>query len=62
VRWGLLLTNPARGKIAALHNRPLPVLDGLLAGTALEHNLTFVTRNVKDVATTAVSMFNPRHS
>jgi predicted nucleic acid-binding protein len=28
---------------------PLPVIDGLLAATALEHGLTLVTRNVRDV-------------
>ena len=38
---------------------PLPVIDGLLAATALQHNLTLVTRNARDVAITGVSMFNP---
>jgi predicted nucleic acid-binding protein len=37
----------------------LPVIDGLLAATAKEHGLIFVTRNVKDVAITGISIFNP---
>jgi len=37
----------------------LPVIDGLLAATALHHNLTLVTRNIKDVAATRVPVFNP---
>jgi toxin FitB len=37
----------------------LPVIDGLLAATALQHNLTFVTRNTKDVAASGVAIFNP---
>lgn len=37
----------------------LPVIDGLLAATAKEHGLIFVTRNTKDVAITGVSIFNP---
>lgn len=38
---------------------PLPVIDGLLAATAQVHGLTFVTRNVKDVACTGVPVLNP---
>ncbi len=37
----------------------LPVIDGLLAATALVHDLTLVTRNVTDVARTGVSLLNP---
>ena len=37
----------------------LPVIDGLLAATALHHNLTFVTRNTRDVLATGVPTFNP---
>jgi len=47
------------GQISALAKNPLPVIDGLLAATAIEHNLTFVTRNTKDVAATGVQVFNP---
>jgi predicted nucleic acid-binding protein len=38
---------------------PLPVIDSVLAATALEHDLTLVTRNVRDVHRTSVRWFNP---
>lgn len=38
---------------------PIPTVDGLLAATALVHDLTLVTRNVKDVATTGVRTLDP---
>jgi toxin FitB len=38
---------------------PLPVVDGLLAATALVHELALVTRNVADVAQTRVAVLNP---
>lgn len=37
----------------------LPVIDGLLAATAFQHNLTLITRNIRDVAATGVPTFNP---
>jgi len=37
----------------------LPVIDGLLAATALEHDLTLVTRNVRDVQRSGVRLLNP---
>lgn len=37
----------------------LPVVDGLLAATARVHNLTLVTRNVKDVVRTGVDVLDP---
>ncbi len=52
-RWGRLAAQAAASK-TSLH-----VIDGLLAATALHHNLTFVTRNTKDVLGTGVSLFNP---
>ena len=52
-RWGTI------SAIAANNGRPLPLVDGLLAATALEHNLTFVTRDDSAVAATAVSTLNP---
>lgn len=47
------------GRITAEAGQPLSVIDALLAATALEHNLTFVTRNTEDVAAIPVSSFNP---
>lgn len=38
---------------------PIAVIDGLLAATALVHDLTLVTRNTKDVARTGVKVFDP---
>ncbi len=46
--WGRL---DARGS--------LPVVDGLLAATAWVHDLTLVTRNVKDVIRTGVDLLDP---
>jgi toxin FitB len=37
----------------------LGVIDGLLAATAMQHNLTLVTRNTRDVAATGVTLFDP---
>ena len=52
-RWGFMVAQ------AAAANLVIPVIDGLLAATAMHHNLTFVTRNTKDVAMTGVAVFNP---
>ena len=37
----------------------LPTIDGLLAATALVHDLTLVTRNVRDVERSGVKLLNP---
>jgi predicted nucleic acid-binding protein len=52
-RWGWIAAKALAAK------SPLPVIDGLLAATALRHNLTLVTRNIRDVAATGVAVFNP---
>lgn len=39
--------------------RTLPLADGLLAATALAHDLTLVTRNTKDIRGTGVRYLNP---
>jgi predicted nucleic acid-binding protein len=52
-RWGRITAEASAAK------SPLPVIDGLLAATALDHNLTLVTRNTKDVAVTGVPVFDP---
>jgi toxin FitB len=38
---------------------PLPLIDGLLAATAKVHRLTFVTRNIADIAVTGVPLLDP---
>lgn len=47
------------GRLAA--GRPLPVVEGLLAATALVHRLTFVTRNVRDFEGVGVRLLDPWH-
>ena len=37
----------------------LPVVDGLLAATALVHGLTLVTRKVRDIERTGVKLLDP---
>jgi toxin FitB len=37
----------------------LPAIDGLLAATAIVHDLTLVTRNTRDVVHTGVCLFDP---
>jgi predicted nucleic acid-binding protein len=54
-RWGRMAAKALGGK------SPFPVIDGLLAATAMQHNLTLVTRNTKDVAVTDVAVCNPGH-
>jgi predicted nucleic acid-binding protein len=39
--------------------RPRPVIDTLLAATAVVHGLTLVTRNTDDVQDLKVKLFNP---
>ena len=38
---------------------PIPTVDGLLAATALVHDMTLVTRNVKDIAVTGARTLDP---
>jgi toxin FitB len=52
-RWGVL---PAR---ALDRGTPLPNIDGPIAPTAIEHDLTLVSRNVKNFTGLGVAIFNP---
>jgi predicted nucleic acid-binding protein len=52
-RWGLLTAAARKSGIV------LPVIDGLLAATALEHNLTLVTRDTGQIPSMGVAVFNP---
>lgn len=47
------------GRLMAAAGRPLPAIDGLLAATAMQHDLTLVTRNTKDFADLDVQLVNP---
>lgn len=53
IRWGQLTAT------CAAEGAPLPVIDGLLAATALVHNLAIVTRNARDLAVGGVQVFDP---
>ena len=52
-RWGRIAGS------AAARKSPLPIIDGLFAATAQQHNLILVTRNTRDIAVTGVPAFNP---
>ncbi len=55
-RWGILAAEAkSRGSV-------LTVGDGLIAATALEHDLTLLTRNVRDFSGTGVTILNPWES
>lgn len=51
--WGRLQAH------AAGRGEPVPVVDSLIAATAVVHHLTVVTRNVKDFARCGVSVHDP---
>jgi toxin FitB len=53
-RWGTI-----SGLIRRQTGHPPPVIDTLFAATAVEHQLCFVTRNVKDVAGSGAEVLNP---
>ena len=52
-RWGL---ESAR---AEQRGTPLPVIDGLIAATALVHGMTVITRNTGDICQTTVQLLDP---
>jgi len=52
-RWGVLAATAKR------EGKTLSTIDALLAATALQHNLTLVSRNVSDFADTRVQVLNP---
>lgn len=55
-RWGLLRAQ------AQAKGRPVSIVDGLLAATALEHGLTMISRNVSDFAAVGLAVINPWES
>lgn len=52
-RWGVLRAQ------AQMKGRPLSVVDGLLAATALQNGLSMVSRNVSDFAGLELNVVNP---
>ncbi|MBU3693375.1 MAG: type II toxin-antitoxin system VapC family toxin [Rhodocyclaceae bacterium] len=47
------------GRMLASAGRPVPVIDSLLAATAVEHDLVLVTRNLRDFGFAGLRTFNP---
>ncbi len=70
-RWLLGLRGSMRDRVLPIDARvaerwgalnvpdPLPTVDGLLAATALVHDLTLVTRNTRDFVSTGVQILDP---
>jgi len=54
LRWGSI-----SGEVKRLTGHPAPVIDTLLAASAIEHNLYLATRNIADVANSGAAFFNP---
>jgi toxin FitB len=53
LRWGTLTASMERS------GQPLPVMDGLIIATAMQHNLIIATRNVADFQPCGVLIINP---
>ena len=52
-RWAALVVELKR------KGETVPLLDGMIAATALQHDLTVATRNTRDFKKTGVKTFNP---
>ena len=58
----LLIDQPVSdrwGRLCAQMERPLPIIDSLIAATALHHDLVLVTRNTKDFDYPSLEIVNP---
>jgi predicted nucleic acid-binding protein len=53
LRWARLVVDLRQG------GRTLPVLDSMIAATALVHGLTVATRNVRDFQTAGIEVVDP---
>jgi predicted nucleic acid-binding protein len=70
-RWLQFITNTLGARLLVVNhkitevwgrmgmNRTLPLVDSILAATAVAHELTLVTRNTKGIQDTGVSYLNP---
>jgi hypothetical protein len=54
-RWARLVVDSKR------KGQPLPLLDGMIAATALTHGLTVATRNTRDFLKAGVNVVDPFH-
>lgn len=60
MEWARQARRDRRGQ--AEHGRSVPVIDGLLAATAIVHDLTLVSRNIRDLERTDARLLNPFQS
>ena len=61
VPWDAAVSRRWAQLVVDLRNKgqAMPVLNGMIAATALTHDLTVVTRNVRDFQKASVKVFNP---
>src|SRR5688572_4830309 len=61
IAWDATISRRWAGLVADMKRKgePLPLLDGMIAATALQHGLTVVTRNTRDFKKTSVDVLNP---
>ncbi len=53
LRWGEMQARLEK------QGKPMPAIDGLIAATALQHQLTIVTRNTSDLEASEAGLCNP---
>ena len=54
--WGIMQSN------AEKNGHPMATIDGLVAATAYNHNLTLITRNEEDFTISKIPIINPWES